>query len=790
MKSRDPLDGLDAIEWGAIEHAYGAADDVPAMLRALRSPRAGERREALRGLGLTIIHQNTHWPGSIQAAPFVAALAVDGETPDRPGVLRFLAELYGNAWRAHVCDPRLFPDVAALPIEDPWRRTREAIDERIAEVEALLDGDDEVAAAAGFALAWSTDASPRLVERLRNRAAAADARAAASALLALGTLAARRLIPADRVAALAEERLAGDEPAPRGAAAVALAWLGGGDEARVLDALEAAAAWPAWCDSIGWPDHLRDVPLAWLARTGPLARRSTLDLVLHELAGALDGPRAKMVAGWLLDALFPVGGRRDLLPEDLSPPERRVVAALAESGALWSTWHDLLAGRGLPCDQDRLLRWLGRRSPDALETRIIYRRADGGRHLWPAWKILLDGARDPGRADRALDALAAGLSPIQVAWLAAWHTFEPAAHWGDVPPGEDRRMVAALASRVLGDDSLLDLRPRAHDLRDHIEPDLGRIDVFLRASVDGLAACQGGRVPEPAGDELLAEAIAGAAQARPLSLAVDLLPPERRADVIAGAFARTARRSLWRVNGRAAGAAPAAGAWLFLDALTPLGSRAIDVVGAAVRRLGGDGVPRGAIIRWLAALPAALRAGPAAVAIGGHDPFANLARIADALAAGVPVPAAELRWEMHLRVREGVAIVSGRREEGPLLPMSPCPLCAQLHRELALHAGSIGDGAAGGIIVPDGAAPAGEREVAELRAPDWPDPIAIDRSSAFDAAGIDPALAAPLHSAARRAISSGALAARELESARSCVEIAALDQLARHIRADLAALLA
>jgi hypothetical protein len=40
-------DGLDAVGWSSMRHAYGPADEVPALLLALRSPDAGERGKAL-----------------------------------------------------------------------------------------------------------------------------------------------------------------------------------------------------------------------------------------------------------------------------------------------------------------------------------------------------------------------------------------------------------------------------------------------------------------------------------------------------------------------------------------------------------------------------------------------------------------------------------------------------------------------------------------------------------------------------------------------------------------------
>jgi hypothetical protein len=32
------LDGLDQVEWGRLQHAFGTAEDVPHLIRALQSP--------------------------------------------------------------------------------------------------------------------------------------------------------------------------------------------------------------------------------------------------------------------------------------------------------------------------------------------------------------------------------------------------------------------------------------------------------------------------------------------------------------------------------------------------------------------------------------------------------------------------------------------------------------------------------------------------------------------------------------------------------------------------------
>jgi hypothetical protein len=53
------LERLDTIDWATFSHAYGSAEDVPALIRALRSPDPETRDCALSELFSTIWHQGT-----------------------------------------------------------------------------------------------------------------------------------------------------------------------------------------------------------------------------------------------------------------------------------------------------------------------------------------------------------------------------------------------------------------------------------------------------------------------------------------------------------------------------------------------------------------------------------------------------------------------------------------------------------------------------------------------------------------------------------------------------------
>ena len=87
------FDGLHAIDWASMEHAYGSAEEVPALLWALRSPDAEERRKALDRFYGVVHHQGSVYPPTVASLPFLFELAADGATPDRAGVVVLLVSI-------------------------------------------------------------------------------------------------------------------------------------------------------------------------------------------------------------------------------------------------------------------------------------------------------------------------------------------------------------------------------------------------------------------------------------------------------------------------------------------------------------------------------------------------------------------------------------------------------------------------------------------------------------------------------------------------------------------------
>ncbi|MFJ8435920.1 hypothetical protein ACIQ9P_31930 [Kitasatospora sp. NPDC094019] len=280
-ETTDPLAGLDAIDWAGLEHAYGDADDVPALLRALGGPEETERRRALHALYGNIFHQGSRYPASAAAVPFLARLATEPGQGGRADVVRLLASLAIGYDEAHLPEgigiARMRRERAEFAAQDPaavlaemdaWvaaapdegeRRVREfrrslfdveqhlgsmdaelaAYDAVRAELSALSllleDEDAEVRATAAYLLAWFPEEADRTLPRLLallddavDRAGGVaglgdeqpEAAATASALVAAGLLGGPALVPRLRPFLGAAGRL------PRWAAAVALARLG------------------------------------------------------------------------------------------------------------------------------------------------------------------------------------------------------------------------------------------------------------------------------------------------------------------------------------------------------------------------------------------------------------------------------------------------------------------------------------------------------------------------------------------------------------------------------------
>jgi hypothetical protein len=91
------LSGIEAIDWSALEHAYGSATTTPAYLRALLSPDEAVRNEAVEHLWSAITHQGTVYSATAAATPFLLRiLADDAAKPIRTALLSVLEVIAGG----------------------------------------------------------------------------------------------------------------------------------------------------------------------------------------------------------------------------------------------------------------------------------------------------------------------------------------------------------------------------------------------------------------------------------------------------------------------------------------------------------------------------------------------------------------------------------------------------------------------------------------------------------------------------------------------------------------------
>jgi hypothetical protein len=215
------FEGLHRIDWASMEHAYGTAEEVPALLWALRSPQAEEHRKALERFYAEVHHQGSVYPVTAASLPFLFELAADSVTPDRAGVVTLLVSIGGEALE------RGFEDDGTVIEYDPPAGCAQAVAflrERGGQfAEFARDSDPDVRLAAIGGLGLFLDDAGRAATVLRERLAAEHGVAARLRIIeAAATLALRLLAASHQVTGWLAE-LAADpaqDPATRLAALV------------------------------------------------------------------------------------------------------------------------------------------------------------------------------------------------------------------------------------------------------------------------------------------------------------------------------------------------------------------------------------------------------------------------------------------------------------------------------------------------------------------------------------------------------------------------------------------
>ncbi|MEU1516504.1 HEAT repeat domain-containing protein [Streptomyces sp. NPDC005811] len=85
--------GIDRVDWAALRHAHGSAEDVPGLLRGLASEEPGTRHGALDGLYDAVHGEGRVYDATLACVPFLLALAADERVPERGGLVELLVSI-------------------------------------------------------------------------------------------------------------------------------------------------------------------------------------------------------------------------------------------------------------------------------------------------------------------------------------------------------------------------------------------------------------------------------------------------------------------------------------------------------------------------------------------------------------------------------------------------------------------------------------------------------------------------------------------------------------------------
>lgn len=186
------MDELDQIPWKKLTHAYGSAEDVPGLLRALRTatPELRGEESPLWQLFGNIWHQGTVYEATTYAVPFLIELAADSRTPDRIGILGLLAEIArGSSYldvHGNLLKEQDFEAKKSREIE--WvRQAREAVAKGFDDFVAISNEESDVRYAAAHLLVQLREHmahAATLVRRMLNTESRSSYRAGLLLLLA------------------------------------------------------------------------------------------------------------------------------------------------------------------------------------------------------------------------------------------------------------------------------------------------------------------------------------------------------------------------------------------------------------------------------------------------------------------------------------------------------------------------------------------------------------------------------------------------------------------------------
>lgn len=372
------LEGINSVNWKEIEHAYGPAEDVPDLIRALASDNPDKRENARTDLWGTIIHQGTVCSATAHAVPFLLELLASPLIKDKPHLLVLVASLACGSSYLDVHQD-LFEDVPSnkedmqkpewghrLQTELGWvKAAYEAVGKGWTVYLQLLDDPDpRTRCCAAYALAVCRQHASETVSPLRDHLPdESDDRVTASILLCLGCVGGEECKP------LCEEWLTkGRHPLVRTSAALSLARL-----CRDHTPQPAVEVLAECLDNPGAVDELYyDLPWSQgesvvsaagqaLAQLGPASASTIVPQIAEGLKNLRQNDTGSLAVVGALLALAFEPQKEPRLASSLSELQRLVLTKLVESDRVWDfgTVFFVLSRFGFPSDRKELAELLG-----------------------------------------------------------------------------------------------------------------------------------------------------------------------------------------------------------------------------------------------------------------------------------------------------------------------------------------------------------------------------------------------------------------------------------------------
>jgi HEAT repeat protein len=424
--------GIDEVDWAALGHAYGPADDVPDLLRGLASADPAERETALDGMYGAVHHQGDVYDSTLACIPFLLELVANEAVQDRGGIVELLTSIGGIDLDGD--DEELNPEDEEFEYAANYAMAASAVTAGADVFLALLGAEDRgVRLAAPLALATLHSEPARVLALLRERLAGEepDAEVRFACVEAAGRIALRHRSLASEVA----EWLSG----------LTRVSYGPGLRLAALAQLARCAPDALPADVVpGVTGLLRELRAEPVVTATPAERPSTPTLTgqlreLHEADAA--GRGAPWTADLLRTLHSGLGDRVDdriaLLADQLCSPDwgQRIDAVRMSSGLL-RTWRGAY---------EELVSLIGEQLADP-EPRLAEAAADTLEELF-------------GLAAPAADALADRVAADPGAWVREWPS-GPATLGSALKAlarAGDRRAVPVLARVLEGPEAPLDL---------------------------------------------------------------------------------------------------------------------------------------------------------------------------------------------------------------------------------------------------------------------------------------------------------------------------------------------